>query len=90
MAGPANVFSVAGPPAALPGDVVLLDFDGDGRLDVFSSDGVLVRNAGGLSFTDESALIPDVYAGYPLPQGGATSGDDGYGMLIRFQWQLAL
>ena len=38
-----------------------------------------------------SFMQPDVYAGYPLPFNGAASGGaDNYGMLIRFQWQLAL
>ena len=38
-----------------------------------------------------SRLLFDPLAGYPAPaNGAATQGADGYGMLIRFQWQLAL
>jgi len=38
-----------------------------------------------------SQLIFDPYAGYPAPvNGDAAQGADNYGMLFRFQWQLAL
>ena len=38
-----------------------------------------------------SALLFDPLAGYPAPVNGAAGqGGDGYGMLLRFQWQLAL
>jgi hypothetical protein len=37
-----------------------------------------------------SAQLFDVYAGYPGNNGAAGTGSDTYGMLIRFQWQLAL
>jgi hypothetical protein len=37
-----------------------------------------------------SALIFDPYTGYPGNAGITGTGDDSYGMLIRFQWQLAL
>ncbi|MDA1195117.1 MAG: porin [Planctomycetota bacterium] len=37
-----------------------------------------------------SALIFDPYAGYPGSAGETGTGDNTYGMLLRFQWQLAL
>lgn len=38
-----------------------------------------------------SALLFDPLAGYPAPgTGAAAQGDDAYGVLFRFQWQLAL
>ena len=37
-----------------------------------------------------SELLGDVYTGYPGARFGAGRGDDSYGMLFRFQWQLAL
>ena len=37
-----------------------------------------------------SVLIFDPYTGYPGAAGATGTGDDSYGMLIRFQWQLAL
>ena len=36
------------------------------------------------------ALIFDPYAGYPGSAPGTGTGDGSYGMLLRFQWQLAL
>ena len=37
-----------------------------------------------------SALILDPYAGYPGSAGTTGTGDNNYGILLRFQWQLAL
>ena len=37
-----------------------------------------------------SQLLFDPYTGYPGARDGAGRGDDSYGMLFRFQWQLAL
>jgi hypothetical protein len=37
-----------------------------------------------------SQLLWEFYSGYPGIQGGAGLGDENYGILLRFQWQLAL
>ena len=37
-----------------------------------------------------SRLLLDPYAGYPGPRGNAGQGGDDFGLLLRFQWQLAL
>ena len=44
-----------------------------------------------VSGSDEgSALLFDPYTGYQGPTDGAGFGDENYGILLRFQWQLAL
>jgi enediyne biosynthesis protein E4 len=66
----------------MPGGVALLDYDGDGRLDVFLAGAAgpnrLYRNAGGRRFADVSAAAGIVSRGYSMGVAAGDSDGDGH------------